>query len=90
MGISAHVIAPPLLAVAVVLLVVKWARRRRDGKPVPLLPRSPQAWAVGSAVLVLVAVSGAMAGQLWSAVVPAVALGGLAGALTDLRYGSPR
>ncbi|MER7582532.1 hypothetical protein [Kitasatospora sp. NPDC097691] len=56
----------------------------------PLLPRSPQAWAVASAVIVLVAVSGALAGQLWTAVVPAVALGGLAGAFVDLRYGSPR
>lgn len=90
MGISAHVMAPPLIAVAVVLLAVKWARRRRNGKPVPLLPRSPQAWVVASVVIVLVVVSGAVAGQLWTAVVPAVALGGLAGAFTDLRYGSPR
>ncbi|SOB82779.1 hypothetical protein SAMN06272789_2960 [Streptomyces sp. 1331.2] len=90
MGISAHVIAPPLVVVAVVLLAVKWARRRRNGKPVPLLPRSPQAWAVAAVVIALAVVSGAMAGQLWAAVVPAVALGGLAGAFVDLRYGSPR
>ncbi|MFE6056587.1 hypothetical protein ACFQ6N_38095 [Kitasatospora sp. NPDC056446] len=56
----------------------------------PLLPRSPQAWAVASAVIVLAVVSGAMAGQFRAAVVPAVALGGLAGAFVDLRYGPPR
>lgn len=89
MGTSAHVLVPPL-AVAGILLAVKWARRRRAGKPVPLLPRSPQAWVVASVVIVLVAVSGAMDGQLWAAVIPAVALGGLAGAFVDLRYGPPR
>ncbi|WP_406088796.1 hypothetical protein [Kitasatospora purpeofusca] len=82
--------APPLLAAAVVLLAVKWARRRRSGRPVPLLPRSLQAWVVALAVIGLVTASGALVGQLWTSVIPAVALGGLAGAFVDLRYGSSR
>ena len=53
-----HDMAPPLLAVAVLLLVINLARQRRNGKPLPLVLRS----------------------------VPAVSLGGLAGAFVDLRH----
>ncbi|MGW3042340.1 hypothetical protein ACWC9T_20425 [Kitasatospora sp. NPDC001159] len=86
-----HDSAPPLLAVAAVLLARNLIRRRRNGNPVPLLPRSTPARAVAVAVVALVVVSGVLAGQPWVAsIVPAVALGGLAGAVVDLRYRSRR
>ncbi|MEV7355658.1 hypothetical protein [Kitasatospora sp. NPDC091276] len=88
MGTSAHVTAPPLLAVAVLLLAVKWVRRRRNGRPVPLLPRSGPAWAGALAVVAFVLVTGALAGRAGDVVVPAVALGGLVGAFVDLRFGA--
>lgn len=86
-----HDSVPPLLAVAAVLLVGDLIRRRRNGKPVPLLPRSTPARVVAVAVVALVVVSGGLAGQPWAAsIVPAVALGGLAGAVVDLRDRSRR
>ncbi|MFI9157719.1 hypothetical protein ACIGXI_30770 [Kitasatospora aureofaciens] len=82
-----HDMAPPLLAVAVLLLVIKLARQRRNGKPLPLVPRSVPARVTGVAVLALVVVSAVAGGQPWDAsLVPAVSLGGLAGAFVDLRH----
>ncbi|MFF2147690.1 hypothetical protein [Kitasatospora sp. NPDC058190] len=86
-----HDLAPPLLVVAAVLLAVKVNRRRRNGNPVPLLPRSTPARAVAVAVVALVVVSGVLAGGPWTAsIIPAVALGGLAGAGVDLLHRSRR
>ncbi|MFF2617970.1 hypothetical protein [Kitasatospora sp. NPDC058046] len=90
MGISTHAMVPPLLLAALVLLAVRLARRHRAGAPVALLPRSLPARAVAAAVIALVMLSGALTGDPWPAVVPALTLGGLTGALVDLRYGSPR
>ncbi|MFI9361949.1 hypothetical protein ACIG5E_12940 [Kitasatospora sp. NPDC053057] len=82
-----HDTVPPLLAVAVLLLVIKLAREQRNGKPLRLLPRSVAARATAVALVALVVISGVVAGQPWDAwVVPAVALGGLAGAFADLRH----
>ncbi|MBD0692006.1 hypothetical protein [Streptomyces sp. CBMA123] len=82
-----HDMVPPLLAVAALLLVIKLARERRNGKPLRLMPRSPAARATALAVAALVVASGAAAGQPWGAsVIPAVAAGGLVGSLVDLRY----
>ncbi|MFD8703220.1 hypothetical protein ACFV1W_11430 [Kitasatospora sp. NPDC059648] len=82
-----HDMVPPLLAVAVLLLVIKLALQRRNGKPLPLVPRSVPARAAGVGVGALVVASGMAAGQPWDAsLVPAVAVGGLAGAFTDLRH----
>ncbi|MFJ9772415.1 hypothetical protein ACIRVF_14405 [Kitasatospora sp. NPDC101157] len=82
-----HGMTPPLLAVAVLLLVIKLARQRRNGKPLRLVPRSAPARATGIAVAALVVISGTAAGQPWDAsAIPAVSLGGLAGAFVDLRH----
>ncbi|MFD5468619.1 hypothetical protein ACFWIQ_38320 [Kitasatospora sp. NPDC127059] len=82
-----HDMVPPLLAVAVLLLVIKLARLRRNGKPLPLLPRSRPAWATAGVAAALVVASGVSAGQAWGAsIIPAVALGGLVGSFVDLRY----
>ncbi|MGW2374109.1 MULTISPECIES: hypothetical protein [Kitasatospora] len=82
-----HDTVPPLLAVAVLLLVIKLARERRNGKPLRLFPQSLPARATTAAVVALVVVSGVAAGQPWDAsVIPAVALGGLVGAFVDLRH----
>jgi hypothetical protein len=89
MGSFSHAMAPPLLAAALVLVAVKWARRYRAGQPLPLVPRSVAARAVALTVIVLVAIAGSFAGHPWAAVVPAIALGGIAGATVDrLRDGS--
>ncbi|MFH9349985.1 hypothetical protein [Kitasatospora sp. NPDC017646] len=82
-----HAMVPPLLTVAVLLLVIKLARRRRNGKPSQLLPRSLPARATAVTTVALVVISGVAAGRPWDAsVIPAVSLGGLAGALVDLRH----
>ncbi|MEV7598499.1 hypothetical protein AB0O91_14075 [Kitasatospora sp. NPDC089797] len=84
-----HDTAPPLLAVAVILLAINLARRRRNGKPLGLVPRSIPAGVTALVVIALVVACGALAGQPWDAsvvpAVPAVALGGLLGAVVDLR-----
>ncbi|MFJ9461609.1 hypothetical protein ACIRST_41880 [Kitasatospora sp. NPDC101447] len=87
---STHAMVPPLLVAAVVLLAVRLARQRRNGTSVPLLPRSLPARTVSLVVIALVMLSGALVGHPWEAIIPAVTLGGLTGALVDLRYGSPR
>ncbi|MEU4117920.1 hypothetical protein AB0F71_25945 [Kitasatospora sp. NPDC028055] len=82
-----HDMVPPLLAVAVLLLVIKLARGRRNGKPSPLIPQSFPALATALAVAALVVASGLAGGQPWDAsVIPAVALGGLVGSFVDLRH----
>ncbi|MER7670840.1 hypothetical protein ABTY61_20555 [Kitasatospora sp. NPDC096128] len=82
-----HDMVPPLLAVAPLLLVINLARRRRNGKPLNLLPRSRPARGTAMAVIALVVASGAAAGRPWdTSVIGAVALGGLLGSLVDLRH----
>ncbi|MFD7454854.1 hypothetical protein [Kitasatospora sp. NPDC059827] len=82
-----HDMVPPLLAVALLLLVIKLARERRNGKPSPLIPQSTAGRATASAVAALVVASGLAGGQPWDAsVIPAIALGGLVGSFVDLRH----
>ncbi len=83
MGSSTHVLAPSLLALAVLLVALKWTRRSRGGGALPFLPRLAVARAAALTVAVLVMAAGVAAGQPWAALVPALALGGIAGAAVD-------
>ncbi|MFI9269780.1 hypothetical protein ACIGXM_03525 [Kitasatospora sp. NPDC052896] len=86
-----HTMVPPILVAAVVLVAVKWVRRYRTGQPLPLVPASAVARAVALVVAALVVGAGAATSQPWTAIVPAIALGGIAGAAVErVHRGSPR
>ncbi|MFJ9692762.1 hypothetical protein [Kitasatospora sp. NPDC101183] len=79
-----YILVPGLLGVAFVVLVVRINNRRRHGRQLHLVPRSVVGRVAGAAVAAGIVGLGIAQGNAGGSVVPALALGGLAGAAVDV------
>ncbi|SDS56185.1 hypothetical protein SAMN05216371_0165 [Streptomyces sp. TLI_053] len=88
-----YILVPGLLGVAFVVLAVRHRNRRRHGHPLHLVPKSVTGRVSAVTVATGIVGLGIAQGNVGSSVIPALTLGGLAGAAADVlhhRRNSPR